>query len=47
MRCIRTTTRSGPIWRIVADGVAYYGRSISEAVARYQAHSRAQRGGAA
>jgi len=21
MRCIRTTTRSGPIWRIVADGV--------------------------
>jgi hypothetical protein len=47
MRCIRTTTRSGPIWRIVADGVTYYGRSISEAVARYQAHSRAQRGGAA
>jgi hypothetical protein len=47
MRCIRTTTRSGPIWRIVADGVTYYGRSISEAVARYQAHSRARRGGAA
>lgn len=47
MRRIRTTTRSGPIWRIVADGVTYYGRSISEAVARYQAHSRARRGGAA
>lgn len=47
MRCIRTTTRSGPIWRIVADGVTYYGRSLSEAVARYQAHSRAVRGGAA
>lgn len=47
MRCIRTTTRSGPIWRIVADGVTYYGRSFSEAVARYQAHSRARRGGAA
>jgi hypothetical protein len=47
MRCIRTTTRSGPVWRIVADGVTYYGRSISEAVARYQAHSRARRGGAA
>ena len=47
MRCIRTTTRSGPIWRIVADGVTYYGRSISEAVARYPAHSRARRGGAA
>lgn len=47
MRCIRTTTRSAPIWRIVADGVTYYGRSISEAVARYQAHSRARRGGAA
>lgn len=47
MRCIRTTTRSGPIWRIVADGVTYYGRSISEAVARYQAHGRARRGGAA
>lgn len=47
MRCIRTTTRSGPVWRIVADGVTYYGRTISEAVARYQAHSRARRGGAA
>lgn len=47
MRCIRTTTRSGPIWRIVADGVTYYGRSLSEAVARYQAHSRARRGGVA
>lgn len=47
MRCIRTTIRSVPIWRIVADGVTYYGRSISEAVARYQAHSRARRGGAA
>jgi len=47
MRCIRTSTRRGPVWRIVADGVTYYGRTISEAVARYQAHSRAMRGGAA
>ena len=47
MRCIRINTGAGPIWRIVADGITFYGRSISEAVARYQAHSRAQRGGAA
>ena len=47
MRCIRTNTRRGPVWRLVADGVTYYGRSVSEAVARYQAHSRARRGGGA
>lgn len=47
MRCIRINTGAGPIWRIVADGITFYGRSISEAVARYQAHSRARRGGEA
>lgn len=47
MRCIRTSTRRGPVWRIVADGVTYYGRTIREAVARYQASSRARRGGEA
>ncbi len=43
MRCTRITTKTGPVWRLVADGVTFYGRSIREAVASYQAHSRAQR----
>lgn len=47
MRCTRINTGAGPIWRIVSDGVTFYGRSIREAVARYQAHSRARRGGGA
>ncbi|MBP9032552.1 MAG: hypothetical protein KBG29_01575 [Pseudomonadales bacterium] len=47
MRCTRINTRNGPVWRLLADGVTFYGRSIREAVARYQAHSRALRGGAA
>ena len=35
MHCTRVNTGAGPIWRIVSDGVTFYGRSISEAVARY------------
>lgn len=35
------------MWRLLADGVTFYGRSIREAVASYQAHSRAMRGGVA
>ena len=47
MQCKRTYTKRGPVWHLLADGVVFYGRTISEAVARYQAHSRARRGGAA
>lgn len=47
MRCHRIDTKQGPVWRLIADGVIYTGRSIRECVARYQAHSRAMRGGTA
>lgn len=46
MRCIRINTRRGPVWRLIDGVVIYTGRSISEVVARYQAASRARRGGA-
>lgn len=46
MRCHRIDTKRGPVWRLITANVIFTGRSIGECVARYQAHSRAMRGGA-
>lgn len=50
-RAIRITTRSGPVWCLqlasierTGAAVIFIGRTVREAVARYQAHSRAMRG---
>ena len=47
-RCRRIPTRRGPVWCLTLAGagaqVVIMGRTVREAVARYQAHSRQQRG---
>ena len=47
-RCRRIPTRHGPVWCLTLAGstspVIFIGRTVREAVARYQAHSRQQRG---
>ena len=47
-RCRRIPTRHGPVWCLTLAtagnaAVIFIGRTVREAVARYQAHSRAQR----
>lgn len=50
-RAIRINTRSGPVWCLqlasidrAGAAVIFIGRTVREAVACYQAHSRAMRG---
>lgn len=51
-RAVRINTRSGPVWCLQlasierpTAAVIFIGRTVREAVACYQAHSRAMRGG--